>query len=100
MTSKMIALRILDGVFIGFTMLLMMGVAGLPLQWLLDLVEMSLREFQGFALFVVFAALLLIHAIATSNSAPRPPAALDHDVKPPELMFERRPDTVVFARRE
>jgi hypothetical protein len=70
MTSKMIALRILDGVFIGFTMLLMMGVAGLPLQWLLDLVEMSLREFQGFALFVVFAALLLIHAIATSDSAP------------------------------
>ncbi len=70
MTSKMIALRILDGVFIGFTMLLMMGVAGLPLQWLLDLVEMSRREFQGFALFVVFAALLLIHAIATSDSAP------------------------------
>jgi hypothetical protein len=31
---------------------------------------MSLREFQGFALFVVFAALLLIHAIATSDSAP------------------------------
>jgi hypothetical protein len=70
MTSKMIALRILDGVFIGFTMLLMMGVAGLPLQWLLDLVEMSLREFQGFALFVVFAALLLIYAIATSDPAP------------------------------
>jgi hypothetical protein len=31
---------------------------------------MSLREFQGFALFVVFAARLLIHAIANSNSAP------------------------------
>jgi hypothetical protein len=31
---------------------------------------MSLREFQAFALFIVFAALLLIHAIATSNSAP------------------------------
>ena len=70
MTSKMIALRILDGVFIGFSMLLMMGVAGLPMEWVLNLVEMSLREFQGFALFVVFGALLLIHAIATSDSAP------------------------------
>lgn len=70
MTSKTIALRVLDGVFIGFTLLLMLGVAGLPMDWLLDLVEMSLREFQGFALFVVFAALLLIHAIATSDSAP------------------------------
>jgi hypothetical protein len=70
MTSKTIALRILDGVFIGFTMLLMLAVAGLPMGWLLDLVEMSLREFQAFALFVVFAALLLIHAIATSDSAP------------------------------
>jgi hypothetical protein len=70
MTSKMIALRILDGVFIGFSMLLALGVAGFPLGWLLNLIEMSLREFQGFALFVVFAARLLIHAIANSNSAP------------------------------
>jgi hypothetical protein len=70
MTSKTIALRVLDGVFIGFTLLLMLAVAGLPMDWLLDLVEMSLREFQGFALFVVVAALLLIHAIATSDSAP------------------------------
>jgi hypothetical protein len=70
MTSKTIALRVLDGVFIGFTLLLMLGVAGFPMDWLLDLVEMSLREFQGFALFVVVAALLLIHAIATSDSAP------------------------------
>jgi hypothetical protein len=70
MTSKTIALRILDCVFIGFTLLLMLGVAGLPMQWLLNLLEMSLREFQGFALFVLFAALFLIHAIATSDSAP------------------------------
>ncbi len=70
MTSKTVALRILDGIFIGVTMLLMMGVAGLPMGWLLDLIEMSLREFQSFALFIVFAALLLIHAIATSDSAP------------------------------
>jgi putative Ca2+/H+ antiporter (TMEM165/GDT1 family) len=70
MTSKTLALRILDGVFIGVTLLLMLGVAGLPMNWLLDLVKMPLREFQEFALFVVFAALLLIHAIATSDSAP------------------------------
>ena len=70
MTSKMVALRILDGIFIGVSLVLMLGIAGLPMGWLLDLVEMSLREFQEFALFIVFAALLLIHAIATSNSAP------------------------------
>jgi hypothetical protein len=70
MTSKMIALRILDGVFVVFTMLSVMGIAGLPMEWVLDLVKMSLHEFQSFALFVVFAALLLIHAIATSDSAP------------------------------
>ena len=71
MTSKMVALRILGpGIFIGVTLVLMLGIAGLPMGWLLDLVEMSLREFQEFALFIVFAALLLIHAIATSNSAP------------------------------
>ena len=70
MTSKMVAFRILDGIFIGVTLVLMLGIAGLPMGWLLDLVEMSLRDFQAFALFIVFAALLLIHAIATSNSAP------------------------------
>jgi hypothetical protein len=70
MTSKTIVLRILDGVFIGFTILLTMGLAGLPMEWLLNLIEMPLREFQGFALFVVFGTLLLIHAIATSDSAP------------------------------
>ena len=70
MTSKMVALRILDGIFIVVTFVLMLGIAGLPMGWLLDLIEMSLREFQAFALFIVFAALLLIHAIAASNSAP------------------------------
>ena len=70
MTSKMVALRILDGIFIGVTLVLMLGIAGLPMGWLLDLIEMSLREFQEFALFIIFAALLLIHAIVTSDSAP------------------------------
>jgi hypothetical protein len=70
MTSKMIALRIFDGIFMGASTLLLLGVAGLPLEWLLSLADMSLREFQWFALFIVFAALWLIHAIATSDSAP------------------------------
>jgi hypothetical protein len=70
MTSKMIALRIFDGIFIAATLVLMMGIAGLPMDWLLNLIEMSLREFQAFGLFIVFAALFLIHAIATSDSAP------------------------------
>jgi hypothetical protein len=70
MTSKIAALRILDGVFIGATLVLMLGIAGLPMGWLLNLVDMSLREFEAFELFIVFAALLLIHAIASSNSAP------------------------------
>ena len=70
MTSKMIALKILDVVFILATTLILLGIAGFPLEWLLAFADMSLREFQWFGLFVVFAALWLIHAIATSNSAP------------------------------
>jgi hypothetical protein len=70
MTSKMIALRVLDLVFIGATTLILLGIAGFPLGWLLAFAEMSLREFQWFALFLVFASLWLIHAIATSDSAP------------------------------
>jgi len=70
MTSKMIALRILDGIFISATIFLLVIVAGLPVDWLLALFAMSMREFQAFALFVIFSCLLLIHAIATSDSAP------------------------------
>lgn len=70
MTSKTIALKILDGIFIGVVAVLMTGIAGLPMGWLLDVVKMPLREFQAFALFIVFATLLLIYAIATSDSAP------------------------------
>ena len=70
MTSKMIMLKMLDGIFITATAVLLLVMAGLPAQWLLNLVDMSLREFQAFALFVLFGALLLIHAITTSDSAP------------------------------
>jgi len=70
MTSKTIALRILDGIFMAATMTVLLVVAGLPMEWLLTLADMSMREFQWFGLFIVFAALGLIHAIATSDSAP------------------------------
>ncbi|MGJ5175244.1 hypothetical protein ACQR16_10275 [Bradyrhizobium oligotrophicum] len=70
MTSKMVALKILDGIFISATGFLLLIVAGLPVEWMLAMLDMSLREFQAFALFVVFSSLLLIHAIATSDSAP------------------------------
>lgn len=70
MTSKTIALTILDGIFVTATTFLLLIVAGLPVDWLLALLEMSMHEFQAFALFVIFSSLLLIHAIATSDSAP------------------------------
>jgi hypothetical protein len=70
MTSKMLALKILDRVFVAVAALLLLVAAGLPADWLLRLVDMSSREFQAFALFILFGTLLLIHAIATSDSAP------------------------------
>ncbi|BAM93226.1 conserved hypothetical protein [Bradyrhizobium oligotrophicum S58] len=70
MTSKMIALKILDGIFISATIVLLGIVAGAPADWLLALFAMSMREFQASALFVIFGSLLLIHAIATCDSAP------------------------------
>jgi hypothetical protein len=67
MTSKMIVLRLLDGIFVGASMLLIMGVAGLPMDWMLDLLDMSSPAFKAFGVFVLFASILLIHAIATSD---------------------------------
>jgi hypothetical protein len=66
----MIALRSLDSVVVVVTGVLILSIAGLPMDWLSYLLDMSAREFRGFALFVVFAALWLMHAIATSDSAP------------------------------
>src|SRR5271169_4977248 len=34
MTSKMIALRILDGIFVTFTTVLILWIGGLPIEWL------------------------------------------------------------------
>jgi hypothetical protein len=70
MTSKIIALKILDGVFIAFALILLLAIIGLPLDILLDLTEMSSREFEGFDLFVLFGLLWLIYEIASSDSAP------------------------------
>ena len=67
MTSKMIALRLLDWIFVAFAAILLLAVAGMPLD---DLIGMSSREFRAFDLFMLFATLCLSHAIATSDSAP------------------------------
>lgn len=70
MTSKVIALKILDALFVSAAIAVLLVILGLPMDWLLAAANMSMREFQWFGLFVVFATLWLIHAIATSDSAP------------------------------
>ena len=70
MTSKMVTLKILDGIFIALALILLLGIIGLPLDGLLELIEMSSREFEGFVLFVLFGLLWLIYEIAASDSAP------------------------------
>jgi hypothetical protein len=70
MTSKMIVLRILDATIFAFLAVLALSMAGLPLAWLPRLLHMSLREFHGFSIFIVSAAMWLMHAIATSDSVP------------------------------
>lgn len=67
MSQKHRAMRILDAVFIGFTMVLVMAVAGLPVEWLLDLVSRTSLAIEGLALAVASAALGLIYAVAGSE---------------------------------
>jgi hypothetical protein len=67
MTSKVVTLKILDGIFVGFALILLLVIFGIPLDRLLD---MSRRELEGFSLFMLFGLLSLIHAIASSDSAP------------------------------
>ncbi|HEY7842744.1 MAG TPA: hypothetical protein VID30_03565 [Bradyrhizobium sp.] len=69
MISRLTAFRILDGIFVAATMLVLLVIAGFPTEWLLVLADLLLREVQWFALVIVLAAPWLIHAIATS--APR-----------------------------
>ena len=70
MTSKMIVLRILDAATVVFLAVLAFSATGLPVEWLTRLFHMSLGEFRGFSFFMAFAAMFLMHAIATSDSAP------------------------------
>jgi hypothetical protein len=70
MTSKMIALRVLDSILVVGTGGLILSIAGLPMDWLSNALDMSAGEFRAFAIFMVFAALWLMHAIASSDSAP------------------------------
>jgi hypothetical protein len=67
MTSKMMALKLLDLTFMAFTAILLLAAVGVPIEGMID---MSPREFQGIVLFVLFGVLWLSHAIATSDSAP------------------------------
>jgi hypothetical protein len=67
MSRKHRAMRILDAVLIGFTMVLVMAVAGLPVEWLLDLVSRTSLAIEGLALAVASAALGLIYAVAGSE---------------------------------
>ena len=70
MTSKMIVLNTLDGLIIAVLAILALSVAGLLVGWLPRLLHMSTMEFREFAFFVAFGAMLLMHAIAMSDSAP------------------------------
>jgi hypothetical protein len=70
MTSKTIVLKILDAITVTFLAALALSMTGLSMQWLPNLFHMPPREFQGFSMFVVLAAMSLMYAIATSDSAP------------------------------
>jgi hypothetical protein len=67
MTSKTITQKILNGIFIAFTLALLLAIGGFRLD--LEPIELSSREFEGFALFVLFGLLWLIYEIASSDSA-------------------------------
>jgi len=41
MTSKRVTLKILDGIFVASTTVLILWVGGLPIDWLSNLVDMT-----------------------------------------------------------
>jgi hypothetical protein len=67
MSQKHKAMRILDAIFIGLTIVLVMAVAGLPVEWLFDLVSRTSVAIEGLALAVASAAIGLIYALAGSE---------------------------------
>ena len=70
MTSKTVVLKILDVIIMTFLGALAFSIAGLPIGWMPRLLHMPLHEFQSFSMFVILGGMLLMHAIATSDSAP------------------------------
>ena len=44
MTSKMLVLRLLDCIVVAFAAALLLAAAGLPLDWLLHVMDMSSRD--------------------------------------------------------
>ena len=67
MSRKNKAMRTLDGIFIAFTMVLVMTVAGLPVEWLFDLASKTSLAIEGLAAAAASAALGLIYAVAGSE---------------------------------
>ena len=66
MISKVMALKILDGIFVAATVLALLVIAEFPMDWLLTLADLVLEQVQWFLLVIIFAASCIIHAIAAS----------------------------------
>src|SRR5262249_34095054 len=70
MTPRKKAMKILDSIFIAFTMVLVMAVGGLPVEWLFDLLSVTSLALEGVTLIVLCVALGLVYAIASPDSGP------------------------------
>jgi hypothetical protein len=62
-------LNILDGLLVTVTTLMLLVIAGLPADWLLQLADLGLREFQWVAPVVIALMSWLIYVIATADRA-------------------------------
>ena len=67
MSLKRIVFRIIDAVLIGFTMLLMIVVSGLPIEWLLDFDDVSYIE-AGVALISIVSLAVIYAVVADTPS--------------------------------
>jgi hypothetical protein len=70
MTSKTIALKVLDTIIAAAIGMVTLSIAGVPIEFLSAARPMSSHEFRALLIFVIFAALWLMHEIAVSDSAP------------------------------
>ena len=64
---KRIVFRIIDAVLIGFTILLMIVVSGLPIEWLLDFDDVSYIE-AGVALISIVSLAVIYAVVADTPS--------------------------------